>query len=119
VSVAKVVVEQHDAGPVVCIRGEIDLANSDDLRATIMPVVPDGGPGMVLDLTEATYLDSSGIRLVFEVAARLQSQGQRLVLAVSDAALVRRVVVLTKLEQAVPIADSVREALALLDAYAH
>jgi anti-sigma B factor antagonist/stage II sporulation protein AA (anti-sigma F factor antagonist) len=118
VSVAKVVVEHHNSGPVVCVRGEVDLANSEDLRAAIMPEVPTGGPGMVLDLTEATYLDSSGIRLIFDLAERLQSQGQRLVLVVSEAALVRRVVVLTKLEQAVPLADSVRDALELLDAYA-
>jgi anti-anti-sigma factor len=113
---ATVAVEQHEAGPVICVRGEIDLASADELRAAILPAVPNGGPGMVFDLTHVTHLDSSGIRLVFDLAARLQSQGQRLVLVVSEAALVRRVVVLTKLEQVVPLAASVSDALAALGA---
>jgi anti-sigma B factor antagonist/stage II sporulation protein AA (anti-sigma F factor antagonist) len=114
-STAKISVEEHDAGTVMSIRGEIDLSNSDALRSEILPAVPDEGPGMVLDLTEATYLDSSGIRLLFDIAEGLHVRGQRLVLVVSEAALVRRVVVLTKLEDAVPLVETVDDGLAVLD----
>jgi len=115
VNTAKITVDQHDAGVVMSIRGDIDLSNSEELRSEILPAVPNDGIGMVLDLTEATYLDSSGIRLLFDIAARLHSQRQRLVLVVSDAALVRRVVVLTKLEDAVPLVDTVDDGIALLN----
>ncbi len=112
---AKLNVEQHDVGPVMSISGEIDLSNSDALRGEILPAVASDGSGMVLDLTEATYLDSSGIRLLFDLAEGLHSRGQRLVLVVSEAALVRRVVVLTKLEDAVALVDTVDDGLAMLD----
>ena len=112
---AKVTVEQHDAGPVICVRGEIDLANSEELQREILPALPPDGPGMVLDLTHTTYLDSSGIRLLFDLGERLQGRRQRLVLVVSEAALVRRVVVLTKLEDAVLVVDTVGAALAVLE----
>jgi stage II sporulation protein AA (anti-sigma F factor antagonist) len=112
---AKVTVEEHDVGPVVGIRGEIDLSNSDALRADILPALPKDGQGMVLDLTHATYIDSSGIRFLFDLAQRLHANRQRLVLVVSEAALVRRVVVLTKLEDAVPLVDTVGDALRILD----
>ena len=55
-----------------------------------------------------------GVRLLFDLAERLQSRRQRLVLVVTEAALVRRVLVLTKLDDAVPIHDTEADALAAL-----
>jgi anti-sigma B factor antagonist/stage II sporulation protein AA (anti-sigma F factor antagonist) len=114
VKTAKVNVQQHDAGPVICVRGEIDLSNSDALRGDIVAAVPHDGPGIVLDLTETTYLDSSGVRLLFELAELLQQRRQRLVLVVSEEALIRRVVVLTKLDDAVSVVESIDAGLAAL-----
>jgi anti-anti-sigma factor len=113
--IAKLSVEQHDAGPVVRIAGEIDLSNSDSLRSEIVETVPHEAHGLVLDLTETTYLDSSGVRLLFDLAERLQARRQRLVLVVAEAALVRRVVVLTKLDDAVPLLPALDEALEALE----
>ena len=112
--IAKITVEGHDEGPVVRVAGEIDLSNSDDLRNDIVHAVPHDAHGVVLDLTETTYLDSSGIRLLFELAERLQARRQRLVLVVAEEALVRRVVVLTKLDDAVPLLQGIDEALLAL-----
>ena len=113
---AKVVVDQRDTGPVVRLQGEIDLSNSDAVRAEIVRVVPQDARGVVLDLTETTYLDSSGVRLLFDLAERLRARRQRLVLMVTEAALVRRVLILTKLDEAVPLRDRLDEALAALEA---
>jgi anti-sigma B factor antagonist/stage II sporulation protein AA (anti-sigma F factor antagonist) len=114
VKTAKVSVQQHAAGPVICVRGEIDLSNSDALRGDILSAVPRDGQGIVLDLTNTTYLDSSGVRLLFELAELLQRRRQRLVLVVSEEALIRRVVVLTKLDDAVAVVESVDAGLAAL-----
>jgi len=114
VRIAKITVEAHDEGPVVRVAGEIDLSTSDDLRNDIVHAVPHDAHGVVLDLTETTYLDSSGIRLLFELAERLQARRQRLVLVVAEEALVRRVVVLTKLDDAVPLLQGIDEALLAL-----
>jgi|SRR5688572_13611808 anti-anti-sigma factor len=113
-TLAHVLVEAHDETPVVRIRGEIDLSNADAVRSDIVSAVPHAAAGLVLDLTETTYLDSSGIRLLFELAERLQSRRQRLVLVVTEAALVRRVLVLTKLDDAVPLHVDIDAALAAL-----
>jgi anti-anti-sigma factor len=111
---AKLNVEHHDVGPVMYLSGDVDLSNSDALRSQILPTVPAIGPGMVLDLTQATYLDSSGVRLLFDLAEGLHARHQRLVLVVSEAAIVRRVVVLTKLEDAVALVETVGDGLELL-----
>ena len=113
-TIADVVVETRDLGPIVHVRGEIDLSNAETIRSEIINAVPRDARGLVLDLTETTYLDSTGVRLLFELADRLQSRRQRLVLVVREAALVRRVLVLTKLDDAVPMHDELDDAIAAL-----
>jgi anti-anti-sigma factor len=111
---AEVQVVAHPVAPVVRIRGEVDLSNVESVQATIVEALSHAAPGIVLDLTETSYLDSSGIRLLFELAERLQARRQRLLLVVTEAALVRRMLVLTKLEDAVPLYGSVDDALTAL-----
>jgi len=112
--IAKIEIEPHGEGPVIRLSGEVDLSNADELRSDIVQAVPHEASGVVLDLTETTYLDSTGIRLLFDLAERLHARRQRLVLVVDEAALVRRVVVLTKLDDAVPLVPAVDAALAAL-----
>jgi anti-sigma B factor antagonist/stage II sporulation protein AA (anti-sigma F factor antagonist) len=105
----------HDAAaPIVRIRGEVDLSNTDAIRSEVIDALGPAASGVVLDLTETTYLDSSGVRMLFDLAERLQSRRQRLGLVVTEAALVRRVLVLTKLDDAVPLHGSVEAALAAI-----
>jgi len=108
---AELEVLQDPRAPVVRIRGEIDLSNSAAIKSELIEALPHGAPGMVLDLTDTTYLDSSGVRLLFDLAERLHARRQRLGLVVTEAALVRRVLLLTKLDEAVPLHATVDDAL--------
>jgi len=110
VKIATVSVERHDTRPVVHVRGEIDLPNADAVLADILAAAPRDEP-MILDLTQTTHLDSSGVRILFAVAERLQDQHQRLVLVAAHEAVLRRVVALTKLDDLVPLVATVDEAL--------
>jgi len=51
----------------MCIEGEIDLANRDELLAQIIAGAV-GARRVVLDLAAVEYLDSAGVRLVFDVS---------------------------------------------------
>jgi anti-anti-sigma factor len=66
---------------------------------------------LVLDLSESDYLDSSGVRLIFELDARLGSRGQRLDLVVPDDSFIKRVLMLMQVHQAIRIHSSVDTAL--------
>lgn len=112
--IATLSIDTCDVGPVVHLRGEIDLSNSDAVRADLLDAVQHDGRGMILDLRETSYLDSSGVRLLFELAERLHARRQRLVLVVSEEALIRRVVVLTKLDDVVPLVPAVDDAITAL-----
>lgn len=68
--------------PVARLAGEVDASNARDLRAALVDAVPNQAMGMVLDLSETTYLDSSGVQLLFELADRLSRRQQELRLVV-------------------------------------
>jgi len=114
VTVAHVSIERRDALSVVHVRGEVELPNSEAVRTDILASVPPDGPGMILDLTQTTHLDSSGVRLLFEVAERLRVRRQLLVLVVNEEALVRRVMALTKLVDVVLLVATVNDAVNIL-----
>jgi anti-anti-sigma factor len=114
VTVAHVSIERRDALSVVHVRGEVELPNSDAVRTDILASVPPDGPGMILDLTQTTHLDSSGVRMLFEVAERLRVRRQRLVLVVNEEALIRRVMALTKLVDVVLLVATVNDAVNIL-----
>jgi anti-anti-sigma factor len=115
VSLATVTIDHRRGAVVAGVVGEIDLSNVDEIRAALTDAVDHETSGMVLDLSETTYLDSTGIRLLFELAHRMQTRRRRLRLVVTDQALVRRVIVLTHLEDRVPIDPDVVSALTALE----
>lgn len=86
-----VTVDGTGAWPVVRLRGEIDLSNADALGEAAAGAVPNSAAGLVLDLSGVTYLDSTGVRLVFRLARRLGDRQQALRLVVPDGARIARV----------------------------
>jgi anti-anti-sigma factor len=60
------------------LRGEIDLSNAEPMRLQMDEAVPNQAIGLIVDLTGVRYLDSSGIRMLFDIARRLERRQQRL-----------------------------------------
>ena len=76
---------------VATLAGEIDSSNAAELRMAISERLPATASALVLDLSAVTYLDSSGIHLLFELANRLGARRQQLRIVVPDQAPTRRV----------------------------
>ncbi len=109
---ADVSVTEQAGIPVVRLDGEVDLSNIEEVRHAIFAPADAGHSCVVVDLTGTTYLDSTAVRLLFDLAVRLQARRRRLRLVVSDATIVRRVLVLTKLDESVPFDATVADAVA-------
>ncbi len=62
---AEVTLELDDGTIVAHVHGEIDLSNVDDIRTVLIEAVSHESECLVLDLTDTTYLDSTGVRLLF------------------------------------------------------
>jgi anti-anti-sigma factor len=89
------------------LRGEVDLSNAESVKERLFGSVPNTASALVLDLSETDYLDSSGVRLIFELAQRLQARGQKLDLVVPDNSVINRLLVLTEMQRVVPMSNSV------------
>ena len=94
------------------VSGEVDLANASTISADVSSQVPNDARGVVLDLTETTYFDSSGVQLVFDLLERLGRRQQAFSLSVPENAPIRRVLGVVRLNENVPILPSVEEAVA-------
>lgn len=99
----------------VTLSGEIDMSNVADLEAAIERAMPNTAYGMVLDLSELTYLDSAGIRMLIGVANRLRWRRQQLCVAVPDGSRVRRVLNLAGAADAFTIDPTVDAARSRMD----
>jgi len=95
---------------VAALNGEIDLANADELAAEITASVPNAALGVVVDLSAVTYLDSSGVRLIFELSDRLRRRQQALRVVAPAGAPLRRVLELVDLDKTVPVVETVGQA---------
>jgi anti-anti-sigma factor len=92
------------------ITGEIDLASADMIGGELAGAVPNRALGLIVDLSGTSYLDSSGVSLVFELAERLRRRQQQLRLVVPEKAPLRRVLRIVNAGGVVPIVETVEEA---------
>lgn len=102
--------------PVVAIGGEVDISNASRVAAEIERAQAGDPPGVVVDLRETRYLDSAGVRLLFELRRRLTGRSSRLALVLVDGGPAESVLRHTGLLDVVPTASTLEPALsAVLD----
>jgi anti-sigma B factor antagonist len=89
-------VERRGAAVTVSVRGELDAATAPDLAVVCHSVHADGARDLVIDLTDTSFLDSSGLRVLID-AHRLFSEGGNLALAHASEP-VRRLLEITGLD---------------------
>jgi anti-anti-sigma factor len=93
------------------VAGEVDASNVDDLSERLLAAVPNNARALVLDLSQTSYIDSSGISLIFDAAARLKNRRQQLRLVVTPRSFVGEVLAAVSMEESVAIDAGLDEAL--------
>jgi anti-anti-sigma factor len=111
-SIGALELEERGSTIVARITGELDMSNVGQTEATITLSVTPDTHRLVIDLTETTFLDSTGIRMIFQLAHQLRSRRHQLRLVADTDTLVHRVLVLSRLDAVVPIDTSLGAALA-------
>jgi anti-anti-sigma factor len=110
--------EDHDGIPVARIRGEVDMSNVGELTVALQNAVVQSAPGILVDFSETTYLDSAGLHFVFELGKRLRDRGQRLCLVVPPGSPVATVLDIVNIELLVQRAEVLEDGLERLREHA-
>ncbi len=73
----------------VVARGELDMASSDQLSTALEPALSAHARLVIVDLSDVTFLDSSGLRAIVRASNALQDAGGRLVVEGVSGAVAR------------------------------
>ena len=93
------------------VAGEVDASNVGELSERLLDAVPNDARALVIDLRETSYIDSSGISLIFDAAARLKNRRQELRLVVTPQSFVGEVLAAVSIEESVAIDPVLDDAL--------
>lgn len=88
----------------ISIAGELDLATADDVERELERVEATDAGAIVLDLSNLTFMDSTGVRLLMTANARSRADTNRLTL-IRGTPAVQRVLELSGVDALLPFAD--------------
>jgi anti-sigma B factor antagonist len=98
----------------VRVVGELDIAHEAELRAELEQAVAGAGRGVVVDLTECEFIDSSGVRAML-LSRESQGESEETGLAIAASAeQIVRILSVMGVDQAIPVRDTVEEAIQAL-----
>lgn len=107
------VVPETDEIVAICLEGDFDLANAPTLDDEIDRAL-EGGKDLILDLSEASFIDSSVINVLIRASRAAVDRKQNMVLQLGTAAIVERALEIVEIEQVLPRAHDLQEALRLI-----
>jgi stage II sporulation protein AA (anti-sigma F factor antagonist) len=101
---------------VVRVRGELDISHEEDLRVALERGVSENQGGIVVDLTECEFIDSSGVRalLMGREAQREGGAGEAALAIASGNAQIIRILSVMGIDEAIPVRPTVQAAIAEL-----
>jgi len=89
----------------VSVAGEVDLATAPELKEALTEVVTAGANGVLVDLSKATFIDSTTLGVLMSAVKRLRPAGGELVIACHDANI-RKIFEITLLDRVFKIYDT-------------
>lgn len=113
---ANVEFDHRDSVGIARLSGDIDITQVAALRQQLLGAIRNDDLGLVVDLTDADYIDSVGVSLLFELAERLTGRQLRFAVVVPQKGLVERVLTIVNVDS---VAEVYRDRAAALAAMRH
>jgi anti-sigma B factor antagonist len=66
--------EVRSGNPVLFLSGEIDMGSAEGVASSLRPLIEAGGP-VIIDLSNVTFLDSTGVHVIVDAAKALGERG--------------------------------------------
>jgi anti-sigma B factor antagonist len=98
------------------IEGDIDLASARDLLSEVLKGVTTDAKGLVLDISNVRYLDSTGVSMLLDLHRSLDARRQRLSVVLPKTSHLWRLFEITGLPSILRVGDSLPDAKAAAQA---
>jgi anti-anti-sigma factor len=107
-------IEEREGADVVVARltGELDISGAESTGHRITEAVPSSARGVVVDMSELEFIDSSGVSMLFALARRVGSRRQELRVVAPAGKPVARVLDIVEFDKAAPVHADVDSAVA-------
>ena len=99
---------------IIDVNGEMDLYNSYKLKELVMKMLEKNVKSFVINLEQVDYIDSSGIGALIYICSTIKKMNLKLYISNVHGS-VKKGIELTKLMGYFPIANSVEEALLMIN----
>ena len=99
---------------IIDVNGEMDLYNSYKLKELVMKMLEKNVKFFVINIEQVDYIDSSGIGALIQIGSTIKKMNLKLYISNVHGS-VKKVIELTKLMGYFPIANSVEEALLMIN----
>jgi anti-sigma B factor antagonist len=97
----------------VAVSGEVDLFTAPEFKQRVTELIEAGTPQLVIDLTQTTFLDSTGLGVLIGAVKRLRSRDGELVIVNTDETIAKTFEI-TGLDQIFTIRSTRDQAVAAL-----
>jgi anti-anti-sigma factor len=109
--VSSLEVEHIDGVAIARLSVDIDASNAARVRGELSDCFQRSTDQVVLDLSTTAYLDSAGIDMLFRLSQRLRQRRALLLLVIPDGSQLSRLARIVGLGRAMPVHDTVDDAL--------
>lgn len=93
---------------IITVHGEVDLATSPELDAAIIAAIDSGTSSVAIDLTNVSFMDSSGLGVIVRGLKRCREADIDLDLVITNERVLK-VFGITGLDQVIPIHASIED----------
>ena len=100
----------EQSGCVVTVSGDADLYAAANVERELVQLVEEGKHSIIVDLTDATFIDSTMLRVLLNVSKRLRPGGGELLVVCSEHNI-RKIFEITLLDRVFTIFDTREAAL--------
>jgi len=99
---------------IASLGGDIDLINHGEVLRALLSAALEHGPRLVVDLTGVQYVDSNGVRMLFELANELSQSRVEWAVALDESSPLMRLLKVTAFDEVASIFPTASDAATTL-----
>jgi anti-anti-sigma factor len=100
-------IHESEGQVVAALSGDIDISEVDRVSSQIIAAIHNDIRAIVVDLSKVSYLDSTGIQMLFDLIRRFHSARQAVAVVVPESSPLSTLLKITHVHEACPVGPTV------------